>query len=190
MARPRTFVEETAVDAAMRAFWTNGYEGTSTQDLCAATGLGRSSIYNTFDSKRDLFDKSLARYIELKTLAALEMLASDQPVREKLHTLLWWAVDPDQADPVGCLVVNSMVELGPHDAAAADRLRRDQEVRQAALVAAIEAGQRTGEIAADKDAESLARFVVATITGMRVLARGGADRAALESIATTALTAI
>ena len=190
MARPRTFVEDLAVDAAMRAFWTNGYEGTSTHDLCEATGLGRSSIYNTFASKRDLFDKALARYIDLKTQAALEMLAGDLPVREKLRTILWWAVEPDQDDPLGCLVVNSLVELGPHDRAAADRLGRDQEIRLAALTAAIEAGRQTGEIAADKDAESLARFVVATISGMRVLARGGADRAALESIATTALTAV
>jgi AcrR family transcriptional regulator len=190
MGRPRTFVEDSAIDAAMRAFWTNGYEGTSTQDLCEATGLGRSSIYNTFAGKRDLFEKALARYIELKTAAVLELLAGDLPVREKVRTMLWWAVDSDPTDPIGCLVVNSMVELGPHDPVAADQLRRDQEIRQAALVAAIEAGRSTGEIAADKDAESLARFVVATISGMRVMARGGADRPALEAIATTALTAL
>ncbi|ADB29539.1 transcriptional regulator, TetR family [Kribbella flavida DSM 17836] len=190
MARPRKFVEDAAIDAAMRAFWAHGYEGTSTQDLCEATGLGRSSIYNTFASKHDLFEKALARYIELKTAAALELLAGDLPVREKVRTLLWWAVEPDEDNPIGCLVVNATVELGPHDPAAADMLRRDQEVRLAALVAAIEAGRRAGEIAADKDAESLARFVVATISGMRVMARGGADRAALESIATTALSAL
>jgi AcrR family transcriptional regulator len=183
-------VEEAAVDAAMRAFWAHGYEGTSTQDLCDATGLGRSSIYNTFAGKRDLFDKALTRYIDLKNPAVLEMLAGELPIREKLSTLLLGVVDPQQDDPLGCLVVNTMVELGPHDTAAAERLRLDQEVRHAAFVAAIEAGQQAGEIAADKDAESLARFVVATIGGMRVLARGGADRAALESIATIALTAI
>ncbi|NUS02366.1 MAG: helix-turn-helix transcriptional regulator, partial [Nonomuraea sp.] len=59
MARPRTFEEDRAVEAAMRAFWDAGYEATSTQDLCAATGLGRSSIYNTFAGKRDLFERAL-----------------------------------------------------------------------------------------------------------------------------------
>jgi AcrR family transcriptional regulator len=64
MPRPRTFDEDRAIDAAMRLFWTSGYEATSTQDLCEATGLGRSSIYNTFTSKRDLFDRALRRYTE------------------------------------------------------------------------------------------------------------------------------
>lgn len=190
MARPRGFVEDRAVDAAMRAFWAHGYEGTSTQDLCDATGLGRSSIYNTFASKRELFEKALARYIALKTDAALELLAGELPAREKIRTVLWWAVEPEEQDPLGCFVVNSMVELAPHEPAIADRLRQDQEIRLAALIAVIEAGQRAGEIAAEKDAESLARFVVATISGLRVLARSGADRATLESVATTALTAI
>lgn len=51
----------------MRTFWANGYEATSTQDLCEATGLGRSSIYNTFNSKHDLFMRSLVRYIDATT---------------------------------------------------------------------------------------------------------------------------
>src|SRR5690606_8821359 len=63
MARPRTFEEEQALEAAMRAFWRRGYEATSTQDLCAATGLGRSSVYNAFDSKRELFTRALRRYM-------------------------------------------------------------------------------------------------------------------------------
>lgn len=74
MARPRTFDEGRALDAAMHAFWANGYEATSTQDLCEATGLGRSSIYNTFSSKHDLFKRSLARYIELMTVPQIELL--------------------------------------------------------------------------------------------------------------------
>ncbi len=174
----------------MRAFWAAGYEATSTQDLCAATGLGRSSIYNTFKSKHDLFERALTWYMEQKTGALLELLESDLPAREQLRTVLDWAVDTETDEPVGCLVVNTMVEMAPHDPGIARRLDRDREVRLGALRAAIEAGQRAGEIDATRDAAALALFVVTTVSGLRVAARGGADRATLSMIADTAMTAI
>jgi TetR/AcrR family transcriptional repressor of nem operon len=189
MARPRKFEEDRAVEAAMRAFWAAGYEGTSTQDLCEATGLGRSSIYNTFTGKHDLYERALRRYQDERTGALIELMDADLPVREKVRTVLWQAVDPDPGDPAGCLVVNALVELGPHDTEIARRLRRDGDRRVEALRAAFERGRARGEIDAGKDPLALAHFVVATVSGMRVAARGGAGRAALEAIATTALDA-
>jgi len=174
----------------MRAFWSGGYEATSTQDLCEATGLGRSSIYNTFVSKHELFDKALCRYMEYKGGLLGELLASDLPARQKIRRLLWQAVETPAGDPVGCLAVNSAVELAPRDPEVAARLRRDREWRLEALRGLIDAGKRDGEIKAAKDTRTLAHFVMATMSGMCVAARGGADRTVLEQIATTALDAI
>ena len=175
----------------MRRFWTAGYEATSTSDLSAATGLGRSSIYNAFASKHELFERALVRYMEQKTAAAIELLErEDIGVRERLRALLRQAVEPDADDPVGCLVVNTSIELGPRDEAVARLLRHDHARRTAALRRALEQGRRTGEIAPDKDPRALAEFVVAAIAGIRVAARSGADRGTLESIAAVALTAL
>jgi AcrR family transcriptional regulator len=190
MARPRRFDEEQAVDAAMRAFWSAGYEGTSTQDLCDATGLGRSSIYNTFTSKHELFDRALHRYMSTKNATIFELLDSDESAKAKLRALLWQVIDAPEEEPTGCLVVNSMVELAPRDAAVATALHADQEQRLAALTATIESGQRAGEIERGKDARDLAHFMNATIAGMRVAARGGTGRDALTAIASTALSAL
>ncbi|MET8701581.1 TetR/AcrR family transcriptional regulator [Kitasatospora sp. NPDC058032] len=196
MARPRTFDEDRALDAAMRAFWANGYEATSTQDLCEATGLGRSSIYNTFSSKRDLFKRSLDRYNELMTVPQVALLEDVAlPPLERIRLLLARVVDgefeyrPDGRS-VGCLTVNTVVEPAGRDPEAAAVLARDQEVRLAALGAAIGAGQRAGEIAGRREAGELARFVNAVIAGMRVAAKGGADRAAVEAVAATAMDAL
>src|SRR4051812_2610114 len=103
MARPRQFDEERAVDAAMRAFWTAGYEATSTQDLCDATGLGRSSIYNTFTSKHDLFERALRRYMATKNTATFALLDGDESAMDKMRTLLQQVVDAPEDDPLGCL---------------------------------------------------------------------------------------
>ncbi|MEO3869157.1 TetR/AcrR family transcriptional regulator [Nonomuraea sp. B12E4] len=187
MARPRKFEEERAIEAAMRAFWRAGYEATSTQDLCVATGLGRSSVYNTFASKHDLFEKALRHYMDEQFLILTDLMDGDLPVREKVRAVLWRAVDPDPDDPAGCLVINSLVELAPRDPEVAELLRRDNERRMEIMRSAFELGRARGELAPDRDPPTLAHFVVATVSGLRVAARGGADRPALEAVANTAL---
>lgn len=173
----------------MRAFWRTGYEATSTEDLCAATGLGRSSVYNTFASKHDLFERALRRYTDERNTALADLMDGDLPVKEKVRTVLWWAVDPDPDDPAGCLVINSLVELAPRDPEIAELLRRDTERRVEIMRGAFELGRARGELAPDKDPSALAHFVATTVGGLRVAARGGAGRATLEAVANTALSA-
>ncbi|MFJ9028194.1 TetR/AcrR family transcriptional regulator [Streptomyces sp. NPDC102274] len=206
MARPRTFDEDRALDAAMRTFWANGYEGTSTQDLCEATGLGRSSIYNTFHSKRDLFQRSLARYIDTMTMRQIHILEDqERPAVERIQALFDTIVEGEfevragaggegggegGGRSLGCLTVNTTVELAGRDPDADAMLDRDLTLRLASLRAVLEAGQRAGEIGSSRDAGALARFLNAVIGGMRVSAQGGADRATLESIASIAVDAL
>ncbi|MFF4949496.1 TetR/AcrR family transcriptional regulator [Streptomyces chattanoogensis] len=192
MARPRKFDEGRAVDAAMEAFWAAGYEATSTQDLCDATGLGRSSIYNTFKSKHDLFERALARYMESRNGELFELLESELPARQKLRTVLQRVIDHEfakDADGRGCLVVNACVEVAAHDPSVAASLERDYGLRLEAVRAAIESGQRDGDIPRDKDARTLAHLLITTVAGLRVSARAGVDRAALEGVADAALSA-
>ncbi|MEV6423169.1 helix-turn-helix domain-containing protein [Streptomyces sp. NPDC051662] len=202
MARPRTFDEDRALDAAMRTFWANGYEATSTQDLCEATGLGRSSIYNTFHSKRDLFTRSLARYIDTMTTRQIRILEDqERSAVERIQALFDSIIEGEfevregvrgegGGRSLGCLTVNTTVELAGRDPGADAILDRDLTLRLAALRAVLEAGQRAGEIGSSRDAGELARFLNAVIGGMRVSAQGGADRAALESIAAIAVDAL
>ncbi|MGA4847374.1 TetR/AcrR family transcriptional regulator [Streptomyces sp. G5(2025)] len=196
MARPRTFDEERALDAAMRAFWENGYEATSTQDLCEATGLGRSSIYNTFSSKHDLFRRALARYMQTMNATQLDILEDvERSGLERVRALLATVIEGEfehrkDGHSIGCLTVNTTVELAARDPEAATMLERDLATRLAMLRTAIRSGQRDGGITAERGADSLARYVNAVIGGIRVAAQGGADRAALEDIAETALDAL
>jgi TetR/AcrR family transcriptional repressor of nem operon len=194
--RPRTFDEDRAVDAAMRTFWANGYEATTTEDLCVATGLGRSSIYNTFSSKHELFRRSLLRYVEMTTTTQLGILEDEgRPPVERLRALFSAVIDGEMATrrdgrSIGCLTVNTTVELAGRDPEAAEILDRDGERRAAALRIVIAAAQRAGEITSRRDPDALARYLNAVIGGMRVAGQGGADRADLQAIADTALDAL
>ena len=180
----------------MRTFWENGYEATTTQDLCDATGLGRSSIYNTFTSKHELFKRALLHYIEMTTATQLAILEDEgRSAPERLRALLAVVVDGEMASrrdgrSIGCLTVNTTVELGGRDPEAASLLERDRERRVTALRVVIAAGQRAGELASSRDPDALARYLNAVIAGMRVAGQGGADRAVLQSIACAALDAL
>ncbi|MFC4337180.1 TetR/AcrR family transcriptional regulator [Salininema proteolyticum] len=187
MARPKEFDEERAVRSAMRTFIELGYEATSTQDLVEATGLGRSSIYNTFKSKHELFTRALEHYMRLRTDNIVAVLDEPRPLRGRLRALLEQAAAPPDGDPTGCLVVHSMIEMAPRHPDVAAALRRDYDRRHAALKAAIEAGKASGEIDSDRDADSAAHFVIAAVSGTIVAQRGGADPSVLEGIADNAL---
>ncbi|MGW2099619.1 TetR/AcrR family transcriptional regulator [Streptomyces olivaceoviridis] len=196
MPRPRMFDEERALDAAMHTFWEKGYEATSTQDLCEATGLGRSSIYNTFKSKHDLFERALAHYIDTMTTAQLAVLEDTRRrAADRIRALFAMVVDGETEHraggrSLGCLTVNTTVELAARDSRAAELLERDTARRLAVLRAVIEEGRRDGSITSQRDARALARFINAAIGGMRISSQGGADRTALESIAEVTLDAL
>ncbi|MEW2130370.1 helix-turn-helix domain-containing protein [Streptomyces sp. NPDC005435] len=196
MARPRMFDEQRALDAAMRTFWEKGYEATSTQDLCEATGLGRSSVYNTFKSKQDLFARALAHYIDTMNAAQLAVLEdARRAAADRIRALFAMVVDGETEHRsggrgLGCLTVNTTVELAARDSRTGGMLERDTARRLAALRAVAEEGRRDGSITSRRDAEALARFVNAAIGGMRIASQGGADRTALESIAEVALDAL
>ena len=64
MARTEVFNREDVLQRAKNIFWLKGYNGTSMQDLVDATGLNRSSIYNSFGSKMELYEKTLLKYQE------------------------------------------------------------------------------------------------------------------------------
>ncbi|TVT25169.1 helix-turn-helix transcriptional regulator, partial [Amycolatopsis rhizosphaerae] len=146
MPRPRKFDEDQAVEAAMRAFWAQGYEATSTQDLCEATGLGRSSIYNTFASKHDLFRRALTRYVELMSGAHLAVLRDEKrPALERVRAWLAMVIDGEfenrrDGRSVGCFAVNTTVEMAGRDEEADRVLHRDLELRLDALRSLISAG--------------------------------------------------
>jgi TetR/AcrR family transcriptional repressor of nem operon len=192
MARPKKFDPEQVVDAAMTAFWTKGYAATSAEDLVERTGLGRGSLYHAFTNKRHLFQETLRRYETHWTARRVEILEGPGSVRERIRALLMSVVEEETAArPThrGCLAVNAAIELAGRDPDATDQVRRVFQRVEDALWAAIQRGQRDGEIAADRDARALAQFTLNSMYGLRVLGKT-ADRQTLTGIVDSVLRAL
>lgn len=192
MARPRTFDEGAVVETAMEQFWQYGYASTTVRDLADVTGLTLPSLYNAFGDKSELFRMTLERYFERNTRPRLEqMLASPssiKAVRRFLAELVDRAItDPDRR---GCLLINSAVELAAHDDELAPIIREYLARIETYFRRTLEAAQTRGEIAKTASPRDLARLLLSVVTGIRVLARSRPERAVLESVAHTAVSAI
>ncbi|MFJ2773819.1 TetR/AcrR family transcriptional regulator [Streptomyces sp. NPDC087300] len=178
MARPREFDEERVVGAAMETFWRHGYEGTSTRDLCDSTGLGPSSLYNTFGGKRQLYLRALQHYYDTSTAEQVAVLRGPGPAKERLRAMMLLAVDgeSDVRDEHGCFAINAAVEVAGADPEVRAAVRRTFDRVEDELCEVVEAGRRAGEIRSTGDARTVARRVQSTYYGLRVLGRVHDDR--------------
>ncbi|MFC4120639.1 TetR/AcrR family transcriptional regulator [Nonomuraea zeae] len=192
MGRPREFSDQRVIDAAMAVFWEKGYEATTTQDLCARTGLGRGSLYNAFGSKHLLYEEALRRYAETLAEAQVAMLAEPGSVRDRLRDLMLGVIDADLDDPGrrGCLALNAATEASGRTESVAGLVRRQFADLEQALTRLVAVGQSTGELPSGRPPLQVARTFQSAYYGLRVLAKVTDDRRALLDVVEGAVAAL
>jgi TetR/AcrR family transcriptional repressor of nem operon len=188
--RTKEFEPQAALDAAMELFWRKGYEAASMRELLDAMGIGRGSFYDTFGDKHALFLAALDRFQEVRTSWVEEVLAGSglEGVRKVFARTVDGLVEFEPRR--GCLLANSAVELSPHDPEVAARISGYVHRTEAAFEKALARARENGEISGERDPKALARFLVNTLHGMRVLARAGADSETLEDTVHVAMGAL
>ncbi len=192
MARPRQFDATEALNQAMNVFWTKGYEATSLTDLTGAMGLSKSSFYDTFGSKHEVFLAAIEHYKKTVTSQVSAVSSLDAPARKLIESLFERAVRrmSEEGGQRGCFLNNSAVEIALHDPAASELIGGGLDIMEDAFFSLVERGQREGEIAPEKDARALARYLTSSINGLMVIGKAKPDPEALSDIASTALSVL
>lgn len=192
MARPRKLDHDATLDAIVDEFWGSSYAATSTEDLCARTGLSRSSLYNAFQSKPASYRLALARYGDAKAAQRQHYAQLPGTGRDVLRHLMSEVVaeQQGQSDRRSCLVVNACVELGGTDPEIAGLARQSLAAFESLLQQVIVRGQRDGSVRADLPAQELARTVHAVINGLQVRDRVAADPAESARVISTVLALV
>jgi TetR/AcrR family transcriptional repressor of nem operon len=188
LPRPREFDEGSALEAAMRRFWADGFGGTSVRDLGEAMGLGQASVYNAFGDKRALFTRCLDRYLDANMRARIARVEQSLPPRAAIETFLAEIVERSLENRLGCLLASAALEVAPHDPEIAAAVAERMGELEAFFRRCVIAGQHDGSIAPDIDAADTARLLLTTVMGLRVLARGFPNRAVLEGATRQALS--
>jgi TetR/AcrR family transcriptional repressor of nem operon len=185
VARPRQFNPDDVLDRSMHEFWERGYRETSVDDLVEATGVRPGSLYNAFPGgKRGLFLKALERYSRLvvpEKMGALERPGAGLPeLRAYFDGLIDDLTTPDGR--IGCLMVNSTMELAAEDAEIGQVVRGHMTRLERNAARALRNAKRRGEVPAHVDSAAKAKQLMATGMGLMVVGKTNPGRKVLETI--------
>jgi TetR/AcrR family transcriptional repressor of nem operon len=192
VGRPLGFDPDIALEAAMQLFWTKGYEHTSMQDLLAAMGLSKSSLYQTFGSKQQLFQRCMAHYADFFAAHLRQALEAAPSGRRFIEDFLTTVLKDTRGtcNRRGCLVMNTASEFAQRDAAIAQDVTLCIGRFRDALQAGVVRAQREGNIPAERNARTLANYLVSSMSGLKTLAKSGADKATIKGIIDVVLKAL
>lgn len=185
MGRPREFDFDDTLERAMQTFWAKGYEATSLDDLCSATGLGRSSLYAAFGDKQRLYLSALERY-EAAAVARIATALSTSPTpREGIVAFIDRIIDDIVAGPGrrGCFIGNCAAELTRQDRTAAAHVRQSIARIQNTFRDALIQAKRAGQLGEHADVDALAAFLMSGVQGLRLVGKANPDRVVLKNIA-------
>ena len=174
MARPREFDIDDALERAMQAFWSHGYEATSLADLMEAMDLQKGSIYKAFGDKHSLFVAALEHYLDDVHQFDQKMLEKATSPRDGIRN--WLNTDLKntcgQKLKRGCLMVNALSERAYKDNDVADLIKKHTSKLSKLLTDTIKQGQDLGEFRNDLSAADITQIIIISLFGMLTLTKG------------------
>jgi TetR/AcrR family transcriptional regulator, copper-responsive repressor len=192
--RPRAYDPQAALQRATDRFWRSGYSGTSLDEICAATGMNRPSLYAAFGDKHTLYVKALERYWQFSLVAIREALADgDQTLEQALmraydgQLSIYFSAD---GLPRGCFAIGTATTEAVEDPAIRSALAEGLRLLDADLEARLRMARERGELKNDADPAALAVLASATLHTIAIRARAGVPRAELREIARKAVSVI
>lgn len=182
--RPRGFNTDTVLGQVRATFWRYGYAGTSMDQLSAATGLHKPSLYGAFGDKKRLYLAALDNYLAEVRAEFAEAFAIPK-LSESLYALTEWSIDkfmPDEG-ATGCFMMNTAMTEAGEDPEISRVVRESMDSLERAVVRRFQKAIDEGELAAGVDPNSLAMILVANHYELSGRARAGYSREELRALA-------
>ena len=176
----------------MALFWRKGYEGASLQDLLSATGLSKSSLYQTFGNKHALFELSMERYRHDMVTEMCETLAQAESGRAFIEQMFAEVASDTRGLNArrGCLVMNTASEFALSDPVIAKLVKQATKSFTEVFEAAVLRGQEEGDISVQKSARQLAKYLLSSISGVKTMVKAGGSANEVKAIAQITLSAL
>jgi AcrR family transcriptional regulator len=189
--RPRSFDPDEVLDKARAVFWNLGYAAASLDDLAAATGLNRPSLYAAFGDKHALYLAALTRSASEATAALGGALSSEAPLRTVLGLIFDRTVEiyrRGEAGQRGCFLIGTAVTQAVDDPEA--RARLGAYVAETDRLFAARFERDRAQLARGLTPAAAGTMASATFHTLAVRARTGAGEAELLAVGRAAVDMI
>lgn len=192
MPKNKQFNNEVVLEAAAGIFMQKGYNGTSIDDILSATGLSRSSLYDSFQDKHNLYVKSLEFYKNSNQKKFQSIDEKNLNGLQKLESMFKGVVNHliEHPDDNGCLLVNAAAEMSKQCFKTSQVVCNNKEDVQEILSSWINDAEQKKVITLQKPAKVYGQFLYNTLCGLRVMSQSGAGKAELNNVVKVALDSL
>ncbi|PWV56594.1 TetR/AcrR family transcriptional regulator [Chitinophaga sp. S165] len=192
MPKEVLFDEETVLKKATALFLNKGYNGTSMDDLTKATGLSRSSLYNSFGDKHSLFMRCLTYYQAGEHGALSDAVSNIASPVKRIKAAFRYLVDVilKSGTGNGCLIVNTTAELATVDKEVCEFVFRNTDIIEHLFTQWVKEAQQQGEISKTFTPTAIARHLFNTYVGLRISEQSNPDKKFLDDIVKVALSVL
>ena len=176
----------------MQYFWFHGYEATSLHDLLSVMHLSKSSFYQTFGSKHELFQRCINHYQDALRDNMMTQLNQSRSGREFIERAFFSVADDagKSAGKQGCLLMNTASEFAQRDAMIASLVTKGTDKLHTVFLTAIKRAQKEGDIPADSNPRALASYLMSSMSGLKTMVKAGMDKKTTKDIVKITLNAL
>jgi TetR/AcrR family transcriptional repressor of nem operon len=187
MARTKEFDEGEVLDKAILLFQEKGFNGTSTQDLVDKLEISRSSIYNCYTDKLNLFLQAIQRYRETNTDILVKRLKQAPSLKAELHQVFEETIGSEEG---GCFLASCSLESGPWQPEVARLVKDNTEAVEKALTEALKKAQESGDISKTWAPAKLASYLNTNLNGIMLMLSFGVSKKSCKDVAAICLSVL
>ncbi len=192
IGRPRNFDTDQALQAAVQVFWSKGYEATSLQNLIDTMQISKSSFYQTFESKHQLFQNCINHYQDRFIRDINDSLQNAKTGRAFIEDTFKSMAGKARpaSDRRGCLILNCASEFAQRDPVIARLISTSIQQMTDVFLSAVKRAQKEGDISPHKKPVPLARYLLSSLNGLTTTIKAGASPAEVKEVTQVVLSAL
>ena len=192
VGRPLQFDPNQVLYSALKVFWQYGYESTSLQDLLSSMGLSKSSFYQAFGNKQQLFELCIQRYREDTLHEIRTALEECDEAWALIRALFMNTIAESEGKEYhwGCLVMNTASEFAQRDLSVAKQVTQTTSAFMELFGEIVSLGQEQGQISNNKSPIQLARYLLSSLSGLHTMLKAGTKREQAEELVDVIMEAL